>query len=154
MTKNKKGFMRIFLLMLGSYSLAPISFFVMPFADFEKDGIQRILAYTSGGLFWLGAIVGSVCLTALNIIRKKGSHGKKIKGVPGIFRFFSCKHGKITDTLFCVVLLAAILFTAIKTVPQDVSLISYGITLFFGIMHSAFNGKNFRYLKQNRKKRR
>lgn len=150
MAKNKKGFTRIFLLMIGLYSLAPLSFFTMPFADFEKEGIQRIMAYMSGGLFWFGAIFGSVCLTALNIIRKKECHGKKINGVPGIFRFFSCKQGKIMDMLFGIFLLISIMFTAIKAVPQAISLISYGIMLFFGIMHSAFNGKNFKYLK-NRK---
>ncbi len=154
MTKKKKSFMRIFLLMLSSYSLAPLSFFTMPFADFEKGGIQRILAYTSGGLFWLGVIVGSICMIALNTIRKKVSHGKKISGLPGIFRFFSCKQGKLMDMLFGIFLLAAILFTTIKAIPQNISLISYGITLFFGIMHSAFNGKNFKFLMQHRRKRR
>ncbi len=152
MAKKNNSFMRIFFLMLSSYSLAPLSFFAMPFADFEKDGIQRILAYTSGGLFWLGTVVGSICLTVLNVIRKKSGFGKKMKGVPGIFRFFSCKQGKIMDILFGAFLFMAILFTAVKAIPQDISLISYGTALFFGIMHSAFNGKNFKFLKQYRKK--
>lgn len=148
MPADKTVFMRRFLLMLGAYLLLPISFLLMTAADFSGTGFQRFLAYFVGIVFWIGTAVGTLFLAKLNRARKSDEKRGRIKGAPGIMRFFSCRQGKAMDILLIPVTVLAIVLTLIRSVPGNVRFVAYAAEALFLVLHSVFNGKNYIYLKK------
>lgn len=133
--------------MLCSYSLIPLAFLMMSFADFNVSGLRRIAAYGVGGLFWTGVLLGTVFLAVLGRKRKNDEKSGSIKGLPGIMSFFRTKQGKLADILMIPVLCTASVLSVTGAFVQPVRFIVWSAALFLIVLHSAFNGKNFIYMK-------
>ncbi|NLT09411.1 MAG: hypothetical protein GXY08_07910 [Ruminococcus sp.] len=147
MKKRKIRFKRFFVLMLCGYSLIPLAFLMMTFADFNVSGIRRLAAYAVGAVFWTGALLGTVFLIVLDRARKCDKRSRSIKGMPGLISFFRTRQGKLADIIMIPVLSAATGASLTGAFIQPVRFALWAAAQFLIILHSALNGKNYIYMK-------
>lgn len=133
--------------MLCSYSLIPLAFLMMSFADFNVSGFRRTAAYVVGVLFWAGVLLGTVFLTVLGRLRKNDKSSGRINGLPGIMSFFRTKYGRLADLIMIPVLCIAAAASLTGMFIQPVRFVIWSAALFLIVLHSALNGKNYIYMK-------
>ena len=144
---KKLFFISVFSILCVSLSIA-----FMPFASEQKFNNFMVPVYVVGGIFWGFIFISYGSLLILNHARKK--HLKAYdsttdtKRRPGIFCIWTNLPAKVFDTLMIISLLGGI-FTLMKF-PTETQLIFILIAVFFFSvnMHGLFNGKNYRFIKE------
>lgn len=137
------AYRKVLLYSVLCFAVSSISFLCIPFSDFNKNGIKRIMVYMVGGLFWSGLIVGLVLTAILSSWRKKDSK-KKCKR-PGILYFFRNKQAMRCDSAMFLMIVLFIISQNFLGLYHWISIILLSSMLFSIYMHSVLNGDNYAY---------
>lgn len=135
--------------------MSTLALLCIPFVDVDSNGINGIMGYIVGAVFWIGIISEVICLLAMNTQRKKieptlnendCKYHKNI--VCGLISFFN---GTLATT-FDVMLFVSIIFIIITVwfEIRNAWIVLCGIAiLFFSFnMHCLLNSKNYIFIKE------
>lgn len=152
MGKLKEKSVIMFVISLVLKLLFAASFLLMPMAsDISLNKDKNGLLYFAGALFWVSlilSIVTSIIVTKKQkeYYHKKGCQDSSKRVLPAIFTFFSCKEAKIVDILMLV--FVAVLILLIVFTDGYLLYVFLFLSVLFIELHSTFNGKNYRYIKE------
>ncbi|NLI63654.1 MAG: hypothetical protein GX367_02860 [Bacteroidales bacterium] len=155
-TGRVRGRKYLILSILG-FLISSSTFFLVPFASFEKGGIAQKLAYTIGIAFWIGILAAVIFTMLLSSLRskeeKKEKNKRKSHSKIGLVKFFSNKIAKTFDIIFMVSLAGQVIVLIIGAhIMVEVTILF--LLVFSFEMHCIFNGKNYSYIikhKENNK---
>ena len=143
---------------IGMASLQFVLLLLIPYSNIVGTKKQQTMAYIIAFLFWASIIceIVFVCLAGNERKRldRKLHKGKEInQSLSGIFSFFKNREAIVADvTLFLsVVLLGVIIWTNVKISWIIIGVVSV-LALSFNL-HCILNGKNYRYLKEIKNKK-
>ncbi len=128
---------------IACYACSAASFLLIPVSDFRSDGVERILAYLVGVLFWLGLLLGLVLTHRLSRIRKAAQH--KAYKRPGLLCFFRNRRAVICDAAMLASLLCLIVLQKLLGASHTASVALLSVTFFNVYLHAVLNGNNYAY---------
>ena len=152
MNRVKSGRIWFILSIIGFFiSSVPV---VLVSKAIEDDALTST-GYTIGVLFWAGLIVGIACwLIAYSICKKqRGFHKVSLFQKAGIVCFFKNKHAKMADVVMGVSLVLTIVDNFIYGFPHPLNAICLFMFLFSFHMHYLLNGRLYKYLFLETRKR-
>lgn len=131
---------------IAYYACSAASFLLIPISDFRGEGLERILAYLVGVLFWLGLLLGLVLTHRLSRIRKAAQY--KAYQRPGLLCFFRNRRAVVGDIALLVSLLCLIVLQKLLGASHTASVALLSVTCFNVYLHAVFNGNNYAYAVQ------
>lgn len=131
---------------------------LIPYSNIEGTKTQQRMAYIIAFLFWTGIIAEMVFVRLSSnqrkMLEKKSRKGKsKNKSTLGVFSFVKNREAVVADIVLflSVIILGIVIWTNVKTewiIIGDVSILVLSFNL-----HCILNGRNYRYLKENKMKK-
>lgn len=139
---------------LGSFLASPLSLILVLFIDLDGGILDRVLSYMIAGIFWLGIIAGVLFLTltikeknyAVKKIKKRGNRVRKFKNI-GIISFFRNNIASVADIFLLLMIILLIVLIIFKVNIEWLVILNIVFLYLSIILHSFFNGKNYRYIK-------
>lgn len=147
---HHKQMKKRFLLVMLAFTISALSVLLVPFAVGE-DGNLNTLGYIAGGMFWAGLLLGIVGYILL--CKKADIPDRGEKKIPGIFRFFSNPPAKVIDVIFIAGIIGTAYYMRDVNMNQIVEEIFLLCLIAGGYAHILLNGKIYRYIWKNAKKR-
>lgn len=139
---------------LGSFLASSLSLIFVLLIDLDGEILDRIFSYMVAAIFWLGILIGIVFLgfaiKQKNILIKKLK--KNINRIPvfkniGIISFFRNKFASVADVFLVLMIILLIVLVIFKVNIEWLIILNVVFLYFSVILHSFFNGKNYRYIK-------
>lgn len=149
----------LFKMVIVCFAISSLSLFFGTFADFDRFGFPRTLAYIIATVFWLFLALGYYLFYRVSQRRiayeKKHNKADYIRRQkhPGIITFFSNKWASLADLSAAVFTLWMLIILFVPTCPKFVIFFVVAAFTFTVQLHAALNGINFKYILYISKKR-
>lgn len=153
---NIKRDKRIFALSTVCLVISSLSLLGVAKGSFNEVDGSKAVALAVALTFWIGLILGYILLCVVNSHRKKYEAGKKSRYKTtgcGLIRFFSNGAAMVVDSILIITLILFILFRMLNNISIYFDLTVIALLICSIHLHGLYNGKNFRYINQDKDKR-